>query len=89
MDVVTSFFGKWMGRRTNELYTNLLNCIELGPQEMRKEEFSYMDKINEANAFKKLEVCEQEFVKMRQITFEDFERDFKRELQNWSNWKWK
>ena len=39
MDIVTSFYQTWLSRRTTELYNNLLNCIELGPREMKKEQF--------------------------------------------------
>jgi len=32
---------------------------------MKKEEFHYMDKINEANAFEKIDVCTKDLFKQR------------------------
>ena len=83
MDIVTSFYSTWVSRRTTELYNNLLNCIELGPREMKKEDFGQMDKINAGNANKKVDICVDEMLNLRKITFEDFKREFKREEQNW------
>ena len=89
MDIVTKVFSDWINRRTMGIYDQFLTCLEKGPNEMQKEQFSYMDKINEANASEKFEVCSQEFQKLRQVTFNNFEVDFNREYKNWKNWKWK
>ena len=48
-----------------------------------------MDKINATNANLKVDTCVDEMLSLRKITFEDFEREFKREETNWKNWKWK
>jgi len=37
---------------------------------MKKEEFNFMDKINEVNCFEKMNVCEKEFYTSRKHTFE-------------------
>ena len=89
MDIVTKAFTDWLSRRTTGLYDNFLLCLEKGPNEMKKEEFTLMDKMNVYNATAKLEACEKEFVKMRDIVSGDFKRDFLKEAKSWENWKWK